>query len=156
MLLMMEEISWGQRIFQWSTPNIMMKINSQGETNIHNIFDPHLSMLYPAFNLSLGVLLLTPTSVKSRIASRATFETFMHLIPNREFSRYGIVFLILSILGAYFREELTEEVFSIFGVALAAHQLSISRQRNEPRISNVGRNEVAQHIAGTAQMRQTR
>lgn len=32
-----EEISWGQRIFDWKTPNFFIEINRQGETNIHNI-----------------------------------------------------------------------------------------------------------------------
>jgi heme/copper-type cytochrome/quinol oxidase subunit 3 len=32
-----EEVSWGQRIFGWSTPESMKVINKQDETNIHNI-----------------------------------------------------------------------------------------------------------------------
>lgn len=32
-----EEISWGQRIFGWSTPDAYGKINLQHETNIHNL-----------------------------------------------------------------------------------------------------------------------
>ncbi|MFQ5603858.1 MAG: hypothetical protein ACE5HS_11365 [bacterium] len=32
-----EEVSWGQRIFGWATPDSMKVINKQDETNIHNI-----------------------------------------------------------------------------------------------------------------------
>jgi hypothetical protein len=32
-----EEISWGQRIFGWSTPDDLAHINRQGETTLHNI-----------------------------------------------------------------------------------------------------------------------
>jgi hypothetical protein len=32
-----EEVSWGQRIFGWITPESVKEINKQGETNIHNI-----------------------------------------------------------------------------------------------------------------------
>ena len=32
-----EEISWGQRIFGWQTPEAMEAINRQGETTLHNI-----------------------------------------------------------------------------------------------------------------------
>lgn len=32
-----EEISWGQRIFGWSTPEDLAQINRQGETTLHNI-----------------------------------------------------------------------------------------------------------------------
>ena len=38
-----EEISWGQRIFNWETPQIFKTINKQKETNFHNIrlFNDH-------------------------------------------------------------------------------------------------------------------
>jgi hypothetical protein len=32
-----EEISWGQRLLGWATPVVLEAINTQGETNIHNI-----------------------------------------------------------------------------------------------------------------------
>ena len=32
-----EEISWGQRIFNWATPDYFTKFNYQQETNIHNL-----------------------------------------------------------------------------------------------------------------------
>lgn len=32
-----EEISWGQRVFGWETPQEIVDINDQGETNLHNI-----------------------------------------------------------------------------------------------------------------------
>jgi len=32
-----EEVSWGQHLFGWSTPEPVAAINRQGETNIHNI-----------------------------------------------------------------------------------------------------------------------
>lgn len=32
-----EEISWGQRIFGVRTPEYMMEVNDQGETNLHNL-----------------------------------------------------------------------------------------------------------------------
>jgi len=31
-----EEISWGQHLFQWSTPEAWLEYNDQGETNLHN------------------------------------------------------------------------------------------------------------------------
>jgi len=32
-----EEISWGQRVFGWGTPDTLDAVNHQGETNVHNI-----------------------------------------------------------------------------------------------------------------------
>ena len=31
-----EEISWGQHLFGWATPEAWMEVNDQGETNLHN------------------------------------------------------------------------------------------------------------------------
>jgi hypothetical protein len=36
-LIGMEEISWGQWIFFWRSPEVFKEINAQGETNLHNI-----------------------------------------------------------------------------------------------------------------------
>jgi hypothetical protein len=41
-----EEISWGQRIFGWATPDVLEPINHQGESNVHNI-----SIVQHAFNV---------------------------------------------------------------------------------------------------------
>ena len=32
-----EELSWGQRIFGWDTPQALERVNVQGETNLHNL-----------------------------------------------------------------------------------------------------------------------
>lgn len=56
-----EEISWGQRIFNWQTPVALNQINDQGETNIHNIVvldhDLPFEKAFDAFWMSLTVLL---------------------------------------------------------------------------------------------------
>ncbi|MGH8582849.1 MAG: hypothetical protein ACREWG_08685 [Gammaproteobacteria bacterium] len=49
-----EELSWGQHLIGWATPDYINKINDQGETNIHNIsswFDQK-----PRLALELGVM----------------------------------------------------------------------------------------------------
>ena len=33
----LEEVSWGQRLFGWSTPEDLSRVNEQGETTLHNI-----------------------------------------------------------------------------------------------------------------------
>ena len=33
----LEEISWGQRLFDWGTPQLLEAVNEQGETTIHNL-----------------------------------------------------------------------------------------------------------------------
>ena len=64
-----EEVSWGQRIFRWQTPQPWAAINKQDETNIHNVspmFDSKPRLLF-----SVGVLVgavIYPLSARARRA----------------------------------------------------------------------------------------
>ena len=42
----LEEISWGQRLFGWSTPVVLQQINDQGELNVHNLDNSLIVTLY--------------------------------------------------------------------------------------------------------------
>lgn len=49
-----EEISWGQHLFNWSTPEAWIEVNDQSETNLHNtsaLFDQ-----VPRTLLTLGII----------------------------------------------------------------------------------------------------
>jgi len=57
-----EEISWGQRIFGWTTPETYAEINKQHETNLHNIYGvgstlKWLHMLVGAYGTFLPLLM---------------------------------------------------------------------------------------------------
>jgi len=54
-----EEISWGQRILDFNTPDAMLESNTQGEFNFHNleVFDKHEGMLNQHTLLNIFVLL---------------------------------------------------------------------------------------------------
>jgi len=123
----MEEISWGQRIFGWETPVAWKKLNLQNETNIHNLFNPYLSIFYITFNLLLGVLLINSIKLRIKIIHLFKTEKYVHLIPYRESICYGVVFLILCFQGLFYSNELTEEIFSIFGLAYSINQLLIAK-----------------------------
>ena len=60
----MEEISWGQRLFDWSTPQVLEAVNEQGETTIHNLesLEPTIFSLFfwgSAVALAAGALRVT-------------------------------------------------------------------------------------------------
>lgn len=42
----LEEISWGQTLFAWSSPQSVAGWNFQGETNLHNAFNPAFTRAY--------------------------------------------------------------------------------------------------------------
>ena len=60
-----EEISWGQHIFQWESPEIFLKNNKQEETNLHNI-----SNLLNEYPRSLVLLWCSFSSIAIIIASK--------------------------------------------------------------------------------------
>lgn len=54
-----EELSWGQHVFGWGTPEYFAKVNDQQETNIHNIsswFDQKPRLLLELWVLIGGVI----------------------------------------------------------------------------------------------------
>lgn len=46
LVLGMEEISWGQRIFGFATPTALASANTQGEANLHNLATNKLEILF--------------------------------------------------------------------------------------------------------------
>ncbi len=57
----LEEISYGQRIFGWKTPNSLQEINIQNEINIHNNFSYDMNqnayVLVGLYGISSGIVL---------------------------------------------------------------------------------------------------
>ena len=57
-----EEISWGQRVIGFATPEYLVGINDQEEFNVHNIsnrFTDFIEMLYQESRLALCIITLT-------------------------------------------------------------------------------------------------
>ena len=75
-----EEISWGQRIFGWGTPEALDEINHQGETNVHNIRWVQTAFGYM---LTLGAMYcsLAPLAAAWRWGGRARPALSFLLIP---------------------------------------------------------------------------
>lgn len=76
----LEEISWGQRIFGFDTPDFLKSRNLQGEANVHNLFTgPHKTLLKDAISIGValalvGYGLLYPVLLKLRWRVAVWFE----------------------------------------------------------------------------------
>ena len=75
-----EEISWGQRILGWSTPDDLAEINRQAETNIHNIGDL-LKMFNVVLMLASLYALVAPITWRWFAGPRERTVTETILIP---------------------------------------------------------------------------
>ncbi len=73
-----EEISWGQRVFGWGTPEALDALNHQGETNIHNIRPVQRAFGYAVLMMGMyGVLI---PLLKSRLLDNRLRFTYGHLL----------------------------------------------------------------------------
>jgi len=57
LLCFIEEISWGQRIFNFETPGLVKSVNAQGEFNLHNSFGFAADHIFMAGVILYGVIM---------------------------------------------------------------------------------------------------
>jgi hypothetical protein len=87
LLITLEEISWGQRIFRVDTPEFVRERNLQGEIGVHNLSSFRL-LLHPAYILigfvgAFGSVFLSWLGVPARLRGRLLPEPrlFMYFLP---------------------------------------------------------------------------
>lgn len=102
-----EEISWGQKIFNWKAEGVFDQYNFQKETNLHNFFNPFFRYLYPIAGMSAFLSLFFLWQFQQK-RSNYIFNLF---IPHR--SMFFLVFLLACTSFLDYRE-ISEEIFSVF------------------------------------------
>lgn len=135
-----EELSWGQWIFHWSTPESIAAVNLQQETNLHNLVDPRL---YDIVYGIAGFAILLVTSglyfFGSRVWSGDGFLSRMVGTATRwlRCSHSGAV-LTLSTAVLLQHELFEEYVEFLLGAAAVLFLLSVVRdQRGTTRLEAV-------------------
>ena len=104
----MEEISWGQRIFGWGTPQAFAG-NVQEETNLHNYFNQYYLLFY---RLLVFFPLVIFVAIFLEIKGR--YLDFNRLVLPHP-SLIGLSLLIGVVSLVWFKEqELLEEMFAVF------------------------------------------
>ena len=89
-----EEISWGQRIFNLSTPESLVEINVQQETNFHNIKGIHGSVRLIGLIIVVGICYIIPfTNKVSKL-----LNNFYSQIKMPIFSFYNMLLPTIAIL----------------------------------------------------------
>ena len=108
-----EEISWGQRIFGWETPETIAEYNYQEETNLHNFINPIVPLLNDVFTIGMAGVFLFALWLNF-IGSRRYFWRL--ILPHP--SMIAIVVLIAASrypFESYFHE-MMEELISLMAV----------------------------------------
>lgn len=133
-----EEISWGQRIFQFETPKMLQELNDQGETNIHNLRPlKETKILAPARLFVLFWLFyccLIPVIDKVHRRSSSFFKTVgLPIVPLRLGLLFPLTWLMMKAMETQFADEyhvveVMECHFGVFFAVISAlHFLSVVR-----------------------------
>lgn len=107
----MEEISWGQRIFNWQTPEFFNRFNFQHETNVHNFAKDGWSHLYWLF----APILILPTALNLVLQfTKRGSAFFALLLPPPSLLAYTA--LLSSAVLFINQGELIEEMLTVFSL----------------------------------------
>ena len=150
----MEEMSWGQMIFNWKTPSQLALINDQGETNLHNIgfISSHSDLAYGLILALIVFVTLVADRPTKQIKNKNFLTTLLDLAPSKMLLIYFIPASLFS-LCLYFNiheythgfilrgEEELMEMMGAFGL-LGYSTSMISRFKNlQPnKDSNIHKN----------------
>jgi hypothetical protein len=113
-----EEVSWGQRIFGFDSPDFFASHNIQGETNFHNFFNRIFLFLYVTLNFLIFSTLSWFREIK---VFKRYYEISSISFILKTSDRYSLWFYPFVLTGASFYPgtEFVEEQWAIFGLLLS-------------------------------------
>lgn len=128
----LEEMSYGQRLFGWSTPEAMQEDNLQGETNLHNYWTHEIQadVIWLA-----AVLMLTALSAAA-VLRRLWRHPWGAFLPDQAFLPYGAALLLLASHPGF--HEVLEQAAALFAV-LYGFQLAAMASRPHPTVRESAR-----------------
>ena len=107
-----EEISWGQHLFDWSTPEAWLVVNNQHETNLHNtsaLFDQ-----VPRFLMSLAIViggLFYPLFTRNKGVTADISSKYTFIMPSLNCAISAGTVLFISI---------HDKIYSMFNIDMPA------------------------------------
>lgn len=116
-----EEISWGQRIFEWETTEFFLENNKQDETNLHNLMvgDTHLTktLFGPYLTVILLLYLAVLPLIYPRVGPLGRLADWLVVpVPGR---RHAILAVAASLIIAFIDVERKWEVYELVFALLA-------------------------------------
>jgi cell division protein FtsL len=119
----MEEISWGQRIFEWNTPQMWKRLNIQRETNMHNLLNEYLFVPANFFMLlGLGMLYVNAKWLSTKDI-KLGWPWLSFFTPRDEYYLLGYSFYFLSLGSLAIGTEIAEEIIALLGLVVALRHL---------------------------------
>jgi len=132
-IIAFEEISYGQRIFGWETPDLFMKKNIQYETNLHNLLNYQFEALY-----TLMSLLILPLAFSIYIHLRPQKYTLLEMIlPHPGLFCPCFVITFFALVSGFDQQELIEELFSVFFIFYAVRAWFIAKPLSNHKAASI-------------------
>lgn len=98
----MEEISWGQRIWDWESLGFFQEYNYQGETTVHNM-EIVTHVMHPFF-LFVGFSGSILCALRTRLIKQKYFKLIYQILPfDYQYFTYFFVLFIIYFLYEYIR-----------------------------------------------------
>jgi len=154
--VMMEEISWGQRIFNFESPEYFKTHNLQGETNLHNFLTgPYSTTLkeFIEYALAFGLVaygLIYPLLIKIKWKVAIWFDSFGLAVPPLYLWPFFVCAAYLELGPFHFNEAEVAEILVGFALAiLALHYLiTLSQQLDTHRLATWS-TTASRHLASS-------
>jgi len=128
-----EEISWGQRIFGFRSPEFFSQYNLQGETNVHNFFTgPYSTLLKDSIRyvVALGLIgygLIFPLLLRARQPLALFADRLGLFAPPLSLGPFFVLAAVLELQPFAFNEaEIAELAIGFALAATAAYQLLVA------------------------------
>ena len=94
----LEEVSWGQRLFGWSTPETLTSINEQDETTIHNI--PSFRTVFYTTFFWAGLVALVWAVIRALLHHHRRVTTADFILPSLVLSP-ALLMIMIWVTGGY-------------------------------------------------------
>ena len=142
LIVALEEISWGQKLFGFNTPEEIAVINSQGELTLHNLYSVQM-VLHGAYifaGLALTFLTLfrseTSKSLKSNLKDHLPSKTLIPYFISVSIFYFAFDY-VNPLVGGLIEnhQEVVETLFSL-GILIWAFSISRDKQGNPENFKN--------------------
>ena len=133
LIFALEEISWGQRVFNIASPSFFEEYNYQQETNIHNFLKPYLLLYLYVFFTSTVFLSLTWFRRFQILSKLYRNQGVSYLLDISDRFGLWLIPFFLIFFSFYPGREFVEEQWGVFGVLLSSLLLySRAHRRSRP------------------------
>ncbi len=151
----MEEISWGQRVVGFGSPEFFKEHNLQGETNLHNLLTgPYRTMIKDALSYGLSAAmviygLVYPLALRRKLRLAAWLDRMGIAAPPLNLAPYFITAGILELGPFSFNEaEVAELLIGFAVVFLSVHYVYTQRRQMDGAVSSSWPDGAAAGLAG--------